>query len=256
MKRLLPTLKTALGWRADPPQPSGRQVGNYRYYGQFDPPLDQVLHERYFPTDSRDGVFVECGAFDGVTESTCKFFEETLGWLGVNVEPSPPIFKKLAVNRPLAANVHAALSNVEGEATFTAVVHPRYGEMCTNGSLRHHPEHLREIRASGWKERPYTVRTTTWRRLVADRRLTRVDLFVLDVEGAELDVVAGMMGCPVLPGLICVEHGHLGVDRLRNAIEPLGYRYDGSREVNSFFVRATGTPSGMSAGAGSTDRPQ
>jgi hypothetical protein len=42
----------------------------------------------------------------------------------------------------------------------------------------------------------------------------------------------------VLPKLICVEHGHLGIDRLRTAIEPLGYRYDGSRDVNSFFVRA------------------
>ena len=204
MRKLLTRLRSALGWHEGLPRPTGRQLGGYRYYGQFDPPLDKVLHERYFSADPRDGVFVECGAFDGVTESTCKFFEETLGWSGVNVEPSPPIFKKLSANRPASANVHAALADAEGEATFTAVVHPRFGDLCTNGSLRHHPDHLREIRASGWKERAYTVRTTTWRRLVADHGLTRVDLFVLDVEGAELDVVAGMAGCPVLPGLICV----------------------------------------------------
>lgn len=240
MKNLLASLKHALRRALGTPRPQGRQIGSYRYYGQFDPPLDQVLHERYFSADPRDGVFVECGAFDGLTESTCKFFEETLGWRGINVEPSPPIFKRLSANRPAATNVHAALSNAEGQATFTAIVHPRFGNLCTNGSLRHHPDHLREIRASGWKERPYTVRTMTWRRLVEDRGLTRVDLFVLDVEGAELDVIAGMAGSAVLPRLICVEHGHLGVNRLRAAIEPLGYRYDGSRDVNSFFVRAAG----------------
>lgn len=240
VKKLLTSIKYAVRRAVGTPRPQGRQVGNYRYYGQFDPPLDQVLHERYFPGDPREGVFVECGAFDGITESTCKFFEETLGWRGVNVEPSPPIFRRLAANRPAATNVHAALSDRDGEATFTAVVHPRFGNLCTNGSLRHHPEHLREIRASGWKERPYTVRTATWARLMADQGLERVDLFVLDVEGAELDVVAGMTGCPVLPEVICVEHGHLGIDRLRGAIEPLGYHYDGSRDVNSFFVRAAG----------------
>jgi hypothetical protein len=43
-----------------------------QYYGQFDPPLDRVLHERYF-LGRRRGVFVECGAFDGHLECSCKF---------------------------------------------------------------------------------------------------------------------------------------------------------------------------------------
>lgn len=234
---IFPLLNRAFQRAFGAPSPQGRQVGKHRYYGQFDPPLDQVIHERYFAHDPRDGVFVECGAFDGVTESTCKFFEETLGWRGLNIEPSPPIFARLAANRPTATNVHAALSDQDGEATFTAIVHPRFGEFCTNGSLRHHPNHLRMIRESGWKERPYAVRTATWRTLVVNHDVPRVDLFVLDVEGAELEVIAGMAGCSVLPALICVEHGHLGIDPLRSAIEPLGYDYDGCCNVNSFFVR-------------------
>lgn len=32
---------------------------------------------------------------------------------------------------------------------------------------------------------------------------------------------------------------HLGVQALRDAIEPLGYRYDGGANVNSFFLPAS-----------------
>lgn len=229
--------KRLRGWLRFPFVRPGHVIQGRRYYGQFDPPLDAVLHGQYFADDRRDGVFVECGAFDGQTESTCKFFEETLGWRGVNLEPSPPIFRRLLRNRPRSLNVQAALSDRDGEATFTGIVHPDFGEFCTNGSLRHGEDHMGQMRKAGWQTREYAVRTTTWRRLVVDAGLTHVDLLVLDVEGAELQVLAGMAGCPVLPCVICVEHGHLGVPRMREAVEPLGYRYDGSRDVNSFFIR-------------------
>lgn len=208
-----------------------------KFYGQFDPPLDRVLYERYFEKRRKPGVFVECGAFDGVTSATCKFFEETLGWRGVNVEPSPPIYAELVKNRPGSTNVNAALAAGAGRATFHGIVHPQYGEKCSNGSLRHHPIHKAYIDDAGWEVKPYEVETVSWCDFVARQGLTRVDLFVLDVEGCELDVVAGMKGARVLPRIFCAEHGHLGVPALRAAIEPLGYRYDGSAEVNSFFVR-------------------
>jgi FkbM family methyltransferase len=208
-----------------------------RYYGQFEPPLDQVLYERYFRNRSTPGVFVECGAFDGETECTCKFFEESLGWTGANVEPSPPVFERLMANRPLSYNVNAALAAVGGTATFHGIVHPEFGEQCTNGSLSHHPTHAAYIAEAGWQRRDYDVVTLTWPMLVAKAGLSKVDLLVLDVEGGELDVLAGMRGASIMPQIFCIEHGHLGVPAVREAIEPLGYRYDGSVEVNSFFVK-------------------
>ena len=208
-----------------------------RFYGQFDPPLDQVLFERYFSHRPQSGVFVECGAFDGETECTCKFFEESLGWTGVNVEPSPPIFERLMANRPTSRNLNAALASANGTAIFHGIVHPEFGEQCTNGSLSHHPTHAAYIAAAGWQTRDYQVATINWHTLTSQARVGRVDLLVLDVEGAEIDVIAGMRDASVLPQVFCVEHGHLGVRALRDAIEPLGYRYDGGAEVNSFFVR-------------------
>jgi len=76
-----------------------------------------------------------------------------------------------------------------------------------------------------------------WPSLLEEAGIRRVELLVLDVEGAELEVVKGMRGNPVLPEIFCIEHGHLGVEAVREAVEPLSYRYDGGAEVNSFFVR-------------------
>ena len=85
-----------------------------KFYGQFDPAVDRFIYERYFVGRPGPGVAVECGAFDGLTESSCKFFEESLGWACVNVEPYPPAFAKLVVNRPLSTNINVALSSWTG----------------------------------------------------------------------------------------------------------------------------------------------
>jgi hypothetical protein len=71
-----------------------------KYYGQFNPPVDKVLHERYF-LNKFNGVSIECGAFDGVIENYTKFFEENYNWKTINIEPLPHIFKKFNKFTPL-----------------------------------------------------------------------------------------------------------------------------------------------------------
>lgn len=208
----------------------------YRYYGQFDPPVDQFLHERYFMGRREPGVLIECGAFDGVTESSCKFFEETLGWTAYNLEPSARIYAALINNRPASNNINVALSNHEGMAEFSDCSIPGY-ELCTNGSLKHLQQHRDWLDSLQCTYSKSMVRTTTYRRLMEQLNLNRVDLMVLDVEGHELEVLEGFAGASVLPKILCVEHGHLGVSAVRSAVERLGYSFDTVSHVNSFFTR-------------------
>src|SRR5262245_56341760 len=115
-----------------------------RFYGQFEPPQDQIIYESYF-ADSEPGFFLECGAFDGMTESSCFVFEESLGWVGANVEASPAIYPLLVKNRPKSKNIFAALSDKSGEGRFLHAVHPLLGNMFGNGSLNHTPEHKTDL---------------------------------------------------------------------------------------------------------------
>lgn len=210
------------------------------FYGQFDPPVDKFIYQKFFrhkPLLGK-GVFIECGAFDGKTECSCKFFEETLGWRGVNVEPSPPIFGKLVENRPNSVNVNAALSDSAGKSEFHGVVHPVYGEMCTNGSLEHTEKHKKSLNEMGCTFKSYTVPVITYADLIEQTHLKKCDLFVLDVEGNELKVIKSMKEFGrVLPKVLVVEHGQVGQKAILDAVEPLGYKLREESFVNSFFVR-------------------
>jgi len=205
-----------------------------RFYGQWNPPVDKVLYERYF-TGVVGGFFIEAGAFDGVIESSCKFFEEYLGWRGINVEPTPWNFQLLTGNRPHSTNLQLALSAIAGTAEFTQAVHPTRGQHFGNGSLAHTADHVSLLEKEGCTFERFPVQTIPYRELIARHDVRQVDLMVLDVEGHEADVIAGMRGCAVLPRVLCVEHGHHGVEGTTKMLEPLGYRYDMSSFNNSMY---------------------
>jgi FkbM family methyltransferase len=209
------------------------------YYGQFDPPVDQFIYERYFIGRGTPGVSIECGAFDGLTESSCKFFEESLGWTTINVEPYPVAYERLLANRPNSVNVNVALSNVNGTADFTAVIHPQFGADCNNGSIRHTTTHKEYLDSICCQYKKYQVPTTTFVDLVSQLNLKAIDLLVLDVEGHEYEVLEGMRDAAPssLPLVLCIEHGHLGVDQMKPAVEVLGYTFDTTSFVNSFYLR-------------------
>lgn len=212
-----------------------------KFYGQFNPPVDQFIYERYFKKKPKigKGFFIECGAFDGLTDSSCKFFEEELQWKGINVEPSPPIFEKLIVNRPQSINVNAALSNEKTGGAFISVVHPVYGELCTNGSLNHTQEHRKLLDNMGCSYKKYDVPIIEWSDLIQHYNVKKCDLFVLDVEGNELKVIESMKkgNKRSLPKVFVVEHGHLNREEIISQVESMGYKYDTCSYVNSYFVK-------------------
>jgi len=207
-----------------------------KFYGQFKPPQDQLLYEAYF-SSGEFGVFMECGAFDGIYESSCRFFEESLGWTGVNIEPVPMFFEQLRINRPQCYNLHAALSDHAGEGDFSHVVHPHFGAWCTNGSLAHSEAHHQDLVAQGCQFTTYKVPLMTFREVIEKSGIFRLDLFVLDVEGHELQVIDGMVGASVLPRVFCVEHGFVDAQQLDGKLAAMGYRKDRIVHNNLVYLR-------------------
>ncbi|MCS4091843.1 FkbM family methyltransferase [Rhizobium sp. BK176] len=209
-----------------------------KFYGQFDPPVDRFLFERYFPDVNIKGVFVECGAFDGAIDSSCRFFEEAAGWSGYNIEAVPYLFQKLVANRPNSKNLQIALSGESGSTTFRHAVHPSLGQDFGNGSISHSESHIQELIDRNCTFEEFTVETLTWRDFVARENIRHVDLFVLDVEGHELSVLEGMKGTSILPSVMCVEFGHIDLTVLVSAMASLGYHYDIHSWANAYFIRA------------------
>ena len=120
-------------------------------------------------------------------------------------------------------NLNVAISNVSKKAKFKSVIHPQFGEQCTNGPLEHTEEHRGILEECGCTFQEYEVDVITYPQLIERCGLKHLDLFVLDVEGNELNVIQSMKGADVLPGIFCVEFGHLNKQTLIDAVVDLGY---------------------------------
>jgi len=208
-----------------------------KFYGQFNPPLDRVLFE-HFLRDKKGGFYIECGASDGLSENTTKFFEESMGWHGINIEPVPYLFNKLRINRPNAINICTALSDSIGKSTFKQAIHPKHGWHFGNGSIKHHSSHLQQLINDGCSFEILEVPITTYSMIIAENHVKHVDLMVLDVEGHELNVINGMSGCNTLPRILCVEHTIAGLDLIKPPLTRLGYGLMVSYNGNGIFCHA------------------
>src|SRR3974390_100826 len=66
------------------------------YYSQIGP--ERNLKGGAF-CGKRNGVFVDVGAYDGISFSNTLMFERELGWTGLCIEPNPDVFPRLIENR-------------------------------------------------------------------------------------------------------------------------------------------------------------
>lgn len=210
-----------------------------KFYGQLE--QDKFIFERYFK-NKKAGISIECGAFDGIMESSTLFFEETLNWKCINIESSPPIFDLLKKNRPSSFNFNTGLGEEESILTFKHVIHPIHGVKFGNGSFNHNTEHKNILITEGCTFEEYDVKITTYNNLIDNFMYKNfpnkiIDLFVLDVEGFEIEVIQGMKNSSYLPNIFCVEFPHVGLDNINNELMKMGYSYDISENNNAYFIK-------------------
>lgn len=203
------------------------------YHGQF--LLDKYLHETFF-INKTNGYFVECGALDGLLEVTCKFFEDDLQWTGINIEAVPPLFDMLIKNRPNCINMNYGLSNKDGIATFTHAIHPNIGMRFGNGSLTHHISHKKDLENQGCTFKEYEIECKKFSSIFNYKH--EIDLFVLDVEGHELQAIEGIIEIEdkFLPKVFCIEHSFSGIDNITNLLNEK-YLLHSIQKQNAFYVR-------------------
>lgn len=158
------------------------------YYSQCE---EDIFLNTFVFKNKKNGVYIELGALDGVLYSNTKFFEDTLQWTGILIEPHPEKFKKLKTCRsnnflfndlvschkePLEfryfLDYHAAVSGVESTLS------------------QHHFDTFFNNESN--KTLPQTVKTITPKTLteiVRSTPLKHIDFLSLDVEGHEYEVL-------------------------------------------------------------------
>ncbi len=185
----------------------------------------------------RDGVFLDVGAYDGVSFSNTLALEE-LGWTGVLVEANPQQAERCARNRPVSRVVNAAVGGPEsrGSALFVVATNRQTGcEMLS--AMDPSPAHRARCEREGCETTEQRVHYRSCAEILHEAGVSRLDFVSIDVEGGELQALRGLDLDRFRPELVVVEGANPGspsADFLRSH----GYRHVLSRSGNDFFAGA------------------
>jgi FkbM family methyltransferase len=134
--------------------------------------LDVLLAEAIDWT--RDGTFIELGGNDGLQASNSFLLERELGWRGILIEAIPELASEAQRNRPDAVVICAAASS----STRCAIIGMEYEDLTS------------KVRAGA---NDVMVATTTISTVIDHvTQGNAPDLLSVDVEGHELEVMAGL----------------------------------------------------------------
>lgn len=181
------------------------------------------------------GYYIECGAFDGLTAAATYPFEAA-GWTGLLVEPMPTEHALCAKRRPFSHLVQTAVGAPGGPPTVTLAV-VEGAEDSRSGSFLKDASRINAVP----DEARFTTREIEVPLSTLDRELEgrtdRVDFIVLDVEGAELDVLKGFSLDRYRPRLLLIEDLARGQDTtVPDHLAAQGYRRVARVGVNDVYL--------------------
>lgn len=188
--------------------------------------IDEVVYHNYFG-DKWKGYFIECGAGTG---DSCIFWDEQFHWRGLYIEASPTMYAGI---EEMTNSYNIGLGRSRGIEIFTDVTSGPGGGN-DSGSFRHTPELMEILKGHRCEFKKVPVQVITYKELIEYFQIRRVNLFVLDVEGYELDVMEGMRKS-ILSDVLVVEYPVVGFQNVVDAAKILGYRYDFVSGNNVYF---------------------
>lgn len=167
---------------------------------------DMFAYLNYFYL-KEGGVIVESGALDGLLHSTSWFFEQHLGWRAIHVEADPISYGELVSNRPNSTNIQAALCksdqklhwNGRGIVTMRGLyeyMSPEYIQRIFKEEIRmgvNIPNILPEVQCQSASD--------VFKQVGA----THIDLWIVDLEGAEQAALEGFDFSAVTVDVLCIE---------------------------------------------------
>lgn len=188
-----------------------------------------------------EGFFIEVGAFDGYLLSV-TYALEAVGWNGLLIEALPERAEQCRVRRPHSRVVHSALGRRGSQGTIPFInVHDAEGGTLSYVKPNISTSHHKSIQGSRLKTETIDVPITTMNELLKDHQ-GPIDVAMIDVEGAELDVLDGFDLDKHKPRLLILEDNSQGRDpALANYMKTKPYVFAGWLTINQLYIRADET---------------
>jgi FkbM family methyltransferase len=173
------------------------------------------------------GFYIDVGANHPIFHSVTKLFYER-GWRGINVEPSPVVFDRLAADRPRDLNLNVGLSDRDGSLSFFDCPEQ-------NGWSTFRPDLAEHYRGQGVAMVERSVPVTTLARVCEEHVSGPIDFLKIDAEGFEREVLLGSDFRRWRPRVLVIENSWPEV--WGPVLQGIAYKAAAFDGLNQFFVR-------------------
>jgi hypothetical protein len=194
------------------------------FYGQSGE--DNYIYNNYINKPDPNGTYVELGAIDGEIYSITKFFQDELNFNGILIEPTKH-YQNLIKNRTKDICYNIGIHN-EKEGIFM-------GENATAGLVNFMSDSIK--RMNNYSQ-TYYVKCIPFNEIQKQTKIPYIDLFVLDVEGAEEIVLNTIdFSTPIYIMVIELDDNNKEKDeRCREILRKNGFELDIRVCINEFWI--------------------
>lgn len=203
------------------------------YYSQIG--QDKYVNDTIFK-NKKDGFFVDIGAFDGVDGSNSYFFEKTLGWKGICVEPNAGPYEKLnSVRKSINLNI---CIGEKGEKDFLKITGPdvMLSGLVDSYDKRHHDLINLVKDGAGDQHDIVKVRVEPLMDVLKQYNVKHIDFLSLDTEGGELEILKSIDFNAVTIDVITVENNYTDM-AIRRFMALKGYDFVQRLVVDDVFKK-------------------
>ena len=187
------------------------------------------------------GFYVDVGASHPTFDSVTRWFYEQ-GWRGINIEPLPGMYQKLAKRRPRDINLNIGVSNTAGSLLFHEVAESKDAQGDVGGRSTFDPAIAEQHRRAGRLVTDFVVPVRTLSEVLAEHEVGDISFLKIDVEGHERQVIEGLDLRRYRPRVILLEATRpMATIASHGEWEPLllaaGYLYATFDGLNRYYVR-------------------
>ena len=179
--------------------------------------------------------YIDIGANDPVIYSNTYLFYKN-GAKGIAVEPNPALCEKFKLKRPKDIVLETGMGPKEGIMTYfmfeSAALNTFSGKEALGTEKKGH-KIVKKVE----------TRISTWKEMLQENDVTKIDFLSLDVEGLDLEILKSIDWSGVRPKIICVETQSFGTAgensglwSVEDFLRERGYAVAGMTPINKIFV--------------------
>ena len=240
---LIEAVRKLLIQPSDPSLPYNFSNPNPKLEGQF----GQVIDLMELLGKQRNGFFIEAGAFDGEEYSNSLYFEMKKGWKGLLVEPNPDALEELLLKnrqatifpRCLSTKTTPEVVKFDAAGLIGGII---YKGREPGGDLESF-HNVPAVPNLSFNRRTIEMQCFPLYSVLMALGNPTVDLFSLDIEGAELQVLKTIPWDKVNIRVLLIEVNHIGEifkgspKALNQLLKKSGFKFFRSSTIDDIYVK-------------------